>query len=82
MVICMNITIRNLDDALFRKFKSEAVSENVKLGTALNQAMRQWISIAKKTNKNKLGLIKPFDWGKGSEKVSMEVDRIVYGDQL
>ena len=81
MVICMNITIRNLDDSLFRKFKSTAVEDNIKLGAALNQAMIMWIEKNKqKVKKGKLSELKPFDWGEGEENASSDIDDVVYRD--
>jgi hypothetical protein len=78
----MNITIRNLDDALFRKFKSTAVEDNIKLGAALNQAMNLWISKNGNKKKGRLSELKPFDWGKGNEDLSENIDKVLYGDQL
>ncbi len=74
----MNITIRNLHENIFRKFKASAAEKGVKLGTALTQAMELWV---KKTNEKplaKLSNIKPFNWGKGTEKTSREIDQLLY----
>lgn len=75
----MNITIRDLNDSLFRKFKSAAVEDNIKLGAALNQAMVLWVERNKHKRKGKLSELKPFDWGKGSENASTDIDEVLYG---
>jgi len=76
----MNITVRGLDEAIFRKFKAKAIGEGMKLGEALTQAMKLWIE--QKNLKPKLSLldIKPFNWGVGTEKASVEIDQVLYGD--
>jgi hypothetical protein len=76
----MNITIRDLNESLFRKFKSTAVEDGIKLGAALNQAMHLWIEKNQNKPKGKLGDIKTSDWGKGSENASADIDYVLYGD--
>ncbi|MGC8849001.1 MAG: hypothetical protein ACP5QI_00810 [Candidatus Bathyarchaeia archaeon] len=74
----MNITIRKVDEVVFKKFKAKAVEEGMKIGEALTQAMKLWIK--QRSLKPKLSLldIKPFSWG--DEKASLKVDEILYGD--
>ncbi len=51
----------------------------MKLGEALTQAMDIWIrQIADKRELSILNL-EAFDWGKGTEKVSVEIDKVIYG---
>ena len=79
MVKSMNLTIRGLNASVFRKFKAKAVEEGMKLGEALTQAMDIWIrQVADKRELSILDL-EAFDWGKGTEKVSVEIDKIIYG---
>jgi hypothetical protein len=40
----MDTTIRNLDPKTYRRFKAVATLENVTVGTAVNDAMKLWIS--------------------------------------
>jgi hypothetical protein len=76
----MNITIRNLQDSIFRQFKAKAVEENMKLGDALTQAMESWLKEKKRTKpKGKLSDLPSWDWGPGTENSSQEIDKIVYG---
>jgi hypothetical protein len=75
----MNITIRDIDEKVFREFKAKAIKEEKDLGSAFTNAMRIWLERKEKTKKSFLDL-KPFDWGEGTEESSIEVDRILYGD--
>jgi hypothetical protein len=74
----MNITIRNLHENIFRKFKASATEKGVKLGVALTQAMELWVKKSKEPPPAKLSSIKPFNWGKETEKTSREVDKLLY----
>ena len=76
----MNVTIRGLDKTVFKQFKAKAVEEGMELGEALTQAMRIWINRNERKRRISLLDIKPFDWGEDTEKVSFEVDQILYGE--
>jgi hypothetical protein len=79
MVKSVNITIRGLNESVFRKFKAKAVEDGMKLGEALTQAMAMWVrQIADKREVSILDL-ETFDWGKGTEKASVEIDKFLYG---
>ena len=80
--MCMNITIRDIDEVVFRSFKARAVEEGMKLGEAVTQAMELWIKQRNTKPKASLFDIKPFNWGKGTEKVSVQIDHILYGEEL
>ncbi len=74
----MTTTIRNLDKELFNEFKSYTIKEGLNLGEALNLVMSEWLS-RKKTKKTlSLLSLKPISWGKGTERVSSEIDKIIY----
>lgn len=77
----MNITIRDVDENIFRRFKAEAVRDGIQLGKALTGAMKFWLKRKKPAKPQKSLLeLRPFDWGKGTEKSSVEVDQILYCD--
>jgi hypothetical protein len=76
----MNVTIRDLDAAVFRRFKAKAVEEGMKLGEALTQAMELWIRQRETKPRIRLSEIKPFDWVEETERVSIEIDRTIYGE--
>ncbi len=61
VVICVNITIRNLQEVVFRRFKAKAAEENMKLGDALTQAMMMWVKSKEKRHKDKFIDIPSFD---------------------
>ncbi|MBU6392251.1 MAG: hypothetical protein KGI00_02165 [Candidatus Micrarchaeota archaeon] len=75
----MDITIRGLQDAVFRKFKAKAAEEDMRLGDALTQAIELWLKGRNKRPKGRLSDISITNWGKGTEHSSTEVDKIVYG---
>jgi len=80
LVICMNITIRNISRKVYQEFKAEAARRNLKIGEALTLAMQEFIKNEKKKGSN-LSILdfEPFDWGEGTETVSEDVDTILYG---
>jgi hypothetical protein len=75
------IAIRDVDEEILRKFRAKTIEENMKMGEALTLAMKRWIEERKKRRVNPKYLleVKPFDWGKGSERTSVEIDEILYG---
>jgi hypothetical protein len=77
----MNITIRGLNEAVFKKFKAKAVEEGMKLGEAATQAMEMWVNRRSAKPKASLLDIKPFNWGRGTEKLSLEIDGVLYGEE-
>ncbi|MEK6848222.1 MAG: hypothetical protein AABX65_01170 [Nanoarchaeota archaeon] len=76
------IAVRDVDREEFRKFKAISIRERLKLGEALTIAMRRFIE-ERVGRKNKgvksLLMLKPFDFGEGSERLSKEVEKILYG---
>ncbi len=78
----MNVTVRDLDETVYRRFKARAVEEGMKLGEALTQAMEMWVKqrVADKRSVRFMD-IKPFNWGVGTEKTSVEVDQVLYGER-
>ena len=81
MMISMNITIRKLDESVFRRFKAKAVEEGMRLGEAMAQAMEMWLRQKSVRRRASLIEIEPFDWGKGTEKTSVEIDQILYREE-
>ncbi|MBI4015925.1 MAG: hypothetical protein HY362_04370 [Candidatus Aenigmarchaeota archaeon] len=72
------ITIRDVDTKTFREFKAASVSRGLKLGTAVTLAMEKFKSEIE--GKEKFAALKPIKWGKGTERVSEDVDKILYGE--
>ncbi|MBI1971931.1 MAG: hypothetical protein HYS53_01380 [Candidatus Aenigmarchaeota archaeon] len=79
------IAIRDVDEEVFRRFRAKAVEDKINLGGAVTVAMRQWVEdnrpkkpVQRGVHKIK-GRAKPFNWGKGTENTSEEIDEILYG---
>ena len=73
----VQVTIRNVDPTVFREFKSNAMKRGMKLGSALTLAMEKFMSTQKR---EKFTTLKPVPWGKGTERVSEQIDEILYGE--
>ncbi len=74
----MQLSVRDVDDRVFKKFKAWAAEEDVPIGKAITLAMDTWLE--RKEKRTKLTDFKPFNFGKGAEKLSEEIDKVVYGD--
>jgi len=74
----MQITIKNVDETAFREFKAVAARKGIKLGTALTIAIEKFKDELQKKH-YKFTALKPVKWGSGSERISVEIDEILYG---
>ena len=75
------ITVRNVDEEVLRKFKAVITVDKMKMGQALTKAMKDWIRQKERSERidsSPFFKFKPFDWGKGTEKTSKEIDDILY----
>ena len=77
------IAVREVNTEVYRKFRATALQEKIKVGVALTMAMQGWIvennkKVKKKDIRNLLK-IKPFDSEPGNERLSEEIDDILYG---
>ena len=77
---CMNITIRNISRKLYQEFKAEAARRGLKVGEALTLAIQEFVKSERKSGTLSILDFEPFDWGEGTETVSEDVDKILYGD--
>jgi len=75
----MNITIRDLDDATYRRAKSMAALENKTVGQAVTEALKDWIAKPRQKKGNAFleVLENPPDWGFKTN-LAKEVDEYVY----
>jgi hypothetical protein len=76
------LVVRNANKQVYKRFKQKAVEEEMSIGTALNEAMEQWLEAKesrKKPDPRNLLKAKPVDFGKGSENLSTTLDEILYG---
>ena len=74
----MQVSIKNVEEGVFREFKAESVREGFKVGKALTFAMKMWLD--NKEGKPRMSLLnfKPKNWGKGTERTSEEINNIIY----
>ena len=70
--------LKNVKDEIFREFKAESVREGLKIGDSLTLAMKLWIEKNQKKPSMSILNLKPKDWGKGTERTSEEIDKILY----
>ena len=74
----MQVSIKNVEDEVFREFKAESVREGLNVGKALTLAMKLWLEKKEQKPSMKLLKFKPANWGKGTERTSEEIDKILY----
>ncbi len=74
----MQLSVKNVDENIFKSFKAKAVKEKIKLGKALNLAMQEFIAKRKVRPKLNFLDLKPTDWGPGTERLSEQIDEILY----
>lgn len=81
----MNVTIRNLDQKLYRKLRARAVKEGRPIGAVLTDAMREYMAMHPEFKqrdgpKRSIFDLPPFDFGPGNERLSERVDEFLYGE--
>ena len=75
------ITVRDVDEEVLRKFKAVITVDKMKMGQALTKAMKDWIRQKERSERidsRPFFRVKPFDWGRGTEKTSREIDDVLY----
>jgi len=75
----IQITVRDVDPEVFRNFKADVVKSGLTLGAALNLAMGKFKAELQIKNK-KFTEWESISWGKGTENISQDVDKILYGE--
>ena len=73
----MQLSVKSVEESVFREFKAQSVREGMRVGDALTLAMKLWLDKAKKPAKSLLDL-KATDWGKGTERASEKIDEALY----
>ena len=74
----MQLSVRDVDEKVFKKFKARATEEDMPIGRALTMAMDTWL--VRKEKRASLTDLKPMSFGKHTRNLSVDVDRTVYGD--
>ena len=77
----MQITIKNIDEKTFREFKAAAIGNGMKMGAAITLAMEKFKQELLR-KKGKFTDLEPINWGKGTEHLSEEMDKILYGGYI
>jgi plasmid stability protein len=78
----MDMTIRNLDEQVYREFRARAVRQGRNVGELLNEAMQTYLArVAVGPGRSSLRALKPEPFPEGNELLSQEVDAIVYGER-
>lgn len=76
----MDTTIRNLDEELYRELKARAARSGRTIGETLNEAIRAYLARPIHVRKvRSLRELRPEDYPEGNERLSQEVDALVYG---
>jgi plasmid stability protein len=76
----MDTTIRNLDPRAYRALKARAVLLGKNVGEAVNEAIRAWLNRPEsQPRRGSLRDLRPIAFPDGSERLSEEIDDIVYG---
>ena len=74
----MQLSIKNVEQEIFREFKAESVRDGLEVGESLNMAMKLWIDAHQRKPRMSFLNLKPKDWGKGAERLSEEIDKVLY----
>lgn len=77
----MDITIRDIDEELYRRAKARAALMETTIGRVLNMAIERWLEDEDLSQRRKpfMQLLCPARFGKGTEHASEMVDELVYG---
>ena len=78
----MDTTIRNLDEQAYRALRARAVLEGRNVGELISEAIRGYLGRgAIKRGRASLRALRPERYPEGNERLSSEIDAIVYGAQ-
>jgi post-segregation antitoxin (ccd killing protein) len=80
----VDITIRDIDDDLYRQAKSRAALLQTTIGRVVSLALERWLEeeASGRAKKSFVETLKPVRFGKGTEHASERVDEILYGGNL
>ncbi len=77
----VDTTIRNLDAELYRKLRSRAALAGMTVGEAVSEAMRAYLARPQASKTGSLTDLVPEPFPDGNERLSEEVDAVVYGSR-
>lgn len=77
----MDTTIRNLDEKAYRRLKARASLEGKTMGEVVNEAIRAYVARpGPEGRRGSLRRLRPQAYPEGTERLSEEVDAVVYGE--
>ena len=77
----MDTTIRNLDENVYRSLKARAALAGKTVGEMVNEAMRAYLARPDfPTGSGSLQDLTPEEYPEGTERLSEDIDSIVYGE--
>ena len=76
----VQITVKDVDENVFRELKAQAAKEGISVGKALSFAVRVWLSEMRKPMLP-LSFWKTFKGGKDTRYLSEQIDDVLYGEQ-
>ncbi len=77
----MDTTIRNLDEQAYREARALAVLEGRTVGDVVNEALRSYLKRPVLKGKRSLAELRPEPFPEGNERLSCEIDEVVYGSR-
>ena len=78
----MDTTVRNLDARTYRALRARAVLEGRTVGDLISEAIRVYLARATTVQKRgSLRALTPESFPDGNERLSLEIDSIVYGQR-
>jgi plasmid stability protein len=76
----MDRTIRNIDDKIYRALKARAALAGKTVGEMVNEALEAYLARPDLyTKRGSLNDLKPEKYPRGNERLSENIDKIVYG---
>ncbi len=78
----MDTTVRNLDPQAYRALRARAVLEGRTIGDLISEAIRAYLARSPVQRPGStLRLLRPEPYPEGNERLSAEIDAVVYGDR-
>ncbi len=77
----MDTTVRNLDENVYRALRARAVLEGRTVGALITEAIRSYLGRPQGRRTSSLRLLRPEAYPPGNDRLSMEIDQIVYENQ-
>ena len=77
----MDTTVRNLDENAYRALRARAVLERRTVGALITDAIRGYLARPTTRRTSSLRLLRPEPYPPGNQRLSMEIDELVYGSR-